>query len=44
MESVADGVLCLMPLELFVELFPDVHAFLLSALEEVIHGFHCLMT
>jgi len=44
MKSVADRVLDLVLLKLFMEFFPDVHAVLLPTLKEVIHHFCCLPT
>jgi len=41
-EGVADSILYLMLLKLFVELFPYVHTFLLPALKEMIHCSFCL--
>jgi len=38
----ADGVLDLMSLELFMELFPDLHVVMLTTLKKMVDCFHCL--
>ncbi len=43
MEDVADEVLYLMYLELFVELFPDLRTIMLATLKKMVYCFRCLV-
>jgi len=42
-KGVADGVLDLMSLELFMEIFPDLHVVLLMTLKKMVYCFCCLV-